>query len=150
MERVHTGRGRLAQEPNALVSSMASDSHTWNLVFLQLVLEELGYRVINLGACVPDDLLVAESVRHNPDLIVLSSVNGHGFNDGRRVIARLRARRTLAHTPIVIGGKLGTAGAESDRRSAELIARGFDAVFTGEAGIDSFRLFLDSLDESAA
>lgn len=150
MERVHTGGARLAQEPTALVSSVASDSHTWNLVYLQLLLEELGYRVVNLGACVPDDLLVAESVRHNPDLIVLSSVNGHGFNDGRRVIAMLRAGRTLAHTPIVIGGKLGTAGAESDRRSAELIARGFDAVFAGESCVAAFRVFLDSLDESAA
>jgi methylaspartate mutase sigma subunit len=151
MERVYSARVRLAREPNVLVSSMASDSHTWNLVFLQLLLEELGYRVTNLGACVPDDLLVAESVRHNPDLIVLSSVNGHGFNDGRRVIARLRATRALGHTPIVIGGKLGTTGAESQPScSAELIARGFDAVFTGEAGVDLFRLFLDSLEESAA
>lgn len=30
---------------DVVVSTMASDSHTWNLVFLQLVLEELGHRV---------------------------------------------------------------------------------------------------------
>jgi hypothetical protein len=30
MERVHCGRPRLATEPKALVSSMASDSYPWN------------------------------------------------------------------------------------------------------------------------
>src|SRR5205823_4406136 len=95
---------------SVVVTSVASDSHTWNLVFLQLALEELGHRVVNLGACVPDELLVAECLRVRPDLIVVSSVNGHGFRDGTRLIGRIRACPELATTVVVIGGKLGIAG----------------------------------------
>ncbi|MGW7413543.1 cobalamin-dependent protein, partial [Streptomyces sp. NPDC054863] len=55
-----------------LVSSVSSDSHTWNLVYLQLVLEELGHEVRNIGACVPDDLLLEECLAHRPALVVIS------------------------------------------------------------------------------
>src|SRR5262249_39092001 len=108
--------GRRPKEPDTatglsvVVTSVASDSHTWNLVFLQLTLEELGHRVVNLGACTPDDLIVAECMRVLPDLIVVSSVNGNGFRDGMRLIGRVRECEELATTPVVIGGKLGITG----------------------------------------
>lgn len=126
-----------------------SDAHTWNLVFLQLVLEELGHRVVNLGACVPDDLLVAECLRCAPDLVAISSVNGHGFNDGMRVIAQLRRHPELTRTPIVIGGKLGIAGAENPCFSGDLLRAGFDAVFEDDADLTSFLSFINSLPASA-
>jgi len=131
---------------DVVVTSLASDAHTWNLVYLQLVLEELGHRVANLGACVPDELMVAECSRRRPDLVVVSSVNGHGCHDGARVIGLLRARPELAGTAIVIGGKLGTGGTEGARvRAARLVAAGFDAVFEDGAGVAAFRSFLDRL-----
>ncbi|MFD4245450.1 cobalamin B12-binding domain-containing protein [Streptomyces sp. NPDC058525] len=135
-------------EPSGLdvvVTTMASDSHTWNLVFLQLLLEELGHRVTNLGACVPDELLVAECRRIEPDLIVLSSVNGHGFHDGLRVIAALRACPELGRTPTVIGGKLGIAGTGSPARQQELLTAGFDGVFEEGGSVLDFHSFLGSL-----
>lgn len=113
-----------------VVSSVASDSHTWNLVFLQSVLEELGHRVTNLGPCVPEELLVRECLRAAPDLVVISSVNGHGHRDGLRLIERVRSRSELAHVPVVIGGKLGVTGAlGAAERGAALVEAGFDAVF---------------------
>ncbi|MPZ26577.1 MAG: methylaspartate mutase [Micromonosporaceae bacterium] len=128
-----------------VVTSVASDAHTWNLVFLQLTLEELGHRVRNLGACVPDDLLVAECLRIRPDLVVVSSVNGHGFRDGTRLIGRIRACPELAATPVVIGGKLGIAGPGGDRSRDQLLAAGFDAVFEADAGIDALRSMTEQL-----
>ncbi|MER6570189.1 cobalamin-dependent protein [Streptomyces sp. NPDC001093] len=129
-----------------VISSLASDSHTWNLVFLQLLIEECGYEVVNLGPCVPDELLVAECSARRPEMIVISSVNGHGHQDGMRVIERLRDCDPLAATPIVIGGKLGTDGGEGQDRTGELIAAGFDAVFEdGKEPIAAFRTFLDAL-----
>ncbi len=128
-----------------IVSSMASDSHTWNLVFLELLLEELGHRVINLGACVPDDVLLAECETLRPDLVVLSSVNGHGYQEGLRVIEALRGRPALSELPVVIGGKLGTAGPDAER-SAELMAAGFAGVFEeGAASLLSLRSFINAL-----
>ncbi|MFD9080890.1 cobalamin B12-binding domain-containing protein [Streptomyces erythrochromogenes] len=135
-------------EPTGLdvvVTTMASDSHTWNLVFLQLLLEELGHRVTNLGACVPDELLVAECRRIEPDLIVLSSVNGHGFNDGLRVIGALRSCPELVRTPTVIGGKLGISGSGTPARQRALLTAGFDGVFEEGGSVMDFQSFVGSL-----
>ena len=133
-----------------VVTTMASDSHTWNLIFLQLLLEELGHRVTNLGPCVPDGILLAECRRREPDLIVLSSVNGHGFDDGLRVLAGLRSCPELQRTPVVIGGKLGIAGAQDGTaRSQALRAAGCDAVFEGGGSVDAFLGYLTELPTAA-
>ena len=118
-----------------VVTSVASDSHTWNLVYLQLALEELGHQVVNLGACVPDELLVTECLRIRPHLVVVSTVNGHGFHDGRRLISRIRDCAELAEMPVVIGGKLGIAGPAGHEGRDQLRAAGFDAVFEEGAAI---------------
>lgn len=117
-----------ALSPEVILSSTISDSHTWNLCFLQLVLEEHGYDVRNLGACVPPKLLVERCVAHRPALIVLSSVNGHGYYDGQLAIRALREARALDGIPVVIGGKLGIGDADQ-ARSAALLEAGFDGVF---------------------
>ncbi|MFJ7159480.1 cobalamin B12-binding domain-containing protein [Streptomyces sp. NPDC101118] len=112
-----------------LLSGTASDSHTWNLVYLQLFLEELGHRVVNLGPCVPGDLLAAGCHEHAPDLLVISSVNGHGYRDGLTAVARVRREPGLAALPVVIGGKLGVAGVRDPAAAARLTAAGVDRVF---------------------
>jgi methylaspartate mutase sigma subunit len=129
---------------------LSSDSHTWNLVYIQLVLEELGHDVINLGPCVPDRELIAYCQSAQPDLIVLSSVNGHGFADGMRVIAALREVPGLAARPVVVGGKLDTVGGDP-HVARQLLAAGFDAVFAESAGVSAaqtlsaFRSFVASV-----
>ncbi|MFB6957527.1 cobalamin B12-binding domain-containing protein [Streptomyces sp. NPDC056309] len=129
-----------------VVSGLASDAHTWNLVYLQLVIEELGYRVVNLGPCVPDDVLVAECRRIDPALVVIGSVNGHGRTDGLRAIARLRACPELAATPMVIGGKLTVSDENVGRHARALVAAGFDAVFPDQASdAADFTAFVASL-----
>ncbi|HEY3734331.1 MAG TPA: cobalamin-dependent protein [Streptosporangiaceae bacterium] len=134
---------------SVIVTSVASDSHNWNLVFLQLHLEELGHQVLNLGPCVPDELLVSECLRTRPDLVVVSTVNGHGFFDGRRLIGLLRACPELAATRVVIGGKLGIAGPGGRRSRDELLSAGFDAVFEEGTGMVAFRAFTERLTAGA-
>lgn len=139
------GRGRAPGTHGdvVIVSGLASDAHTWNLVYLQLLVEEHGHRVVNLGPCVPEEELVCACVLHRPGLVVISSVNGHGHQDGLRAIRRLRACPELAGTPVVIGGKLGTGGAENTRHVGSLLAAGFDAVFgEGADSVAVFRTFL--------
>ena len=133
-----------------LLSSVSSDAHTWNLVFLQLLLEEHGHDVTNLGACVPDDLLVAECRRLLPDVLVISTVNGHGYADGRRVISLLRAQPELRELTVVIGGKLGVAGELDQGHAAELVALGFDAVFQDGADLDPFAGYIASVPPARA
>ena len=130
---------------SVVLTSVSSDSHTWNLVVLQLLLEELGHQVRNLGACVPDELLVSECLRLRPDLIVVSTVNGHGFHDGLRLIRQVRSHAELAGTPMVIGGKLGISGPGSDRSRSQLMAAGYDAVFEDGTGLTAFQSYVGRL-----
>ncbi|WP_077059355.1 cobalamin-dependent protein [Streptomyces sp. MP131-18] len=132
-----------------IVTSVSSDAHMWNLVFLQLLLEERGGEVVNLGACVPDDLILAECRKHRPDALVVSTVNGHGHLDGLRLIEKIRSDAELADVRVVIGGKLGIRGSENARFGAELVAAGFDAAFEAEAGLAEFDNFLGTLEEGS-
>jgi methylaspartate mutase sigma subunit len=119
-----------------LLSTTSSDSHTWNLMFLQLLLEERGHEVVNLGPCVPDDLLVETARSCRPSAIVISTVNGHGRIDGARVAQAVRQDPETAQLPMMIGGKLGIEGTSSDDEVSRLLEAGFDAVFIGDANPD--------------
>lgn len=133
-----------------IVAGGISDSHTWNLVYLQLLIEEHGHRVVNLGPCVPEDLLIREAVARDPALVVVSSVNGHGYHDGMRTVTRLREDPALTEVPAVIGGKLGIAGPCGEEETAALRAAGYDAVFDDSAeGLVTFRRLLDALPQRA-
>ncbi|OXM45950.1 cobalamin B12-binding domain-containing protein [Amycolatopsis alba] len=127
---------------DVIVTGLSSDAHTWNLVYLELLLEELGCRVRNLGACVPDATIVRECVLQRPDLVVISSVNGHGCRDGVRLMDAFRAQQALVTTPVVIGGKLDVVGGSN---AARLMAAGFDAVFEDSGGLSPFRTFIHTL-----
>jgi methylmalonyl-CoA mutase cobalamin-binding subunit len=132
-----------------LLSTVSSDAHTWNLVFLQLLLEEMGHEVVNLGPCVPDRLLLDSMRRVRPDLLVVSTVNGHGRLDGARVIRKLRADPVAGDVPAVIGGKLGIDGDEGTAAARALVDAGFVAVFTDTADASSIGRLLGALPQRA-
>lgn len=128
-----------------LVTTVSSDSHTWNLVFLQLLLEYMGHTVINLGACPPDEMVIEACRQHEPDLLVVSSINGHGNIDGERLIKKIRGHGDLVALPAVIGGKLGV-GTDTDREFlAALRAAGFDAVFDAASSMVLFEKYVRQL-----
>ena len=122
-----TTRQAPAERLTVVLTGTASDAHTWNLVFLQLFLAELGCDVVNVGACSPDSLVQDVCMRTAPDLVVVSSVNGHGAGDGARLARRLREVPALARIPLVIGGKLGTGDQPVD--TTELAEAGYNRVF---------------------
>ncbi|WP_181771566.1 cobalamin B12-binding domain-containing protein [Amycolatopsis pittospori] len=127
---------------DVIVTGLSSDAHTWNLVYLELLLEELGCRVTNLGACVPDATIVGECAVRRPDLVVISSLNGHGCQDGVRLMDTFRAHPALVTMPVVIGGKLDVIGGSN---AARLVEAGFDAVFEDSGGLSPFRTFIHTL-----
>lgn len=125
-----------------IVSGLPSDAHTWNLVFLELLLEEQGYGVVNLGSCVPVEQLVAQCIEHRPDALVLGSVNGHGHIEALDVIRAIRATPELGRLVVVIGGKLGVFGRDNARFVSELLLEGFDAVFTDDVSPEALPAYL--------
>lgn len=128
-----------------VLSSVSSDSHTWNLVFLQLYLEYFGHFVVNLGACVPDEEVITTCLREQPDLLVVSTVNGHGYIDGERLIKRVRTAPLLTSLASVIGGKLGIYGEGNSTYVDQLLQAGYDAVFEDSRGLDQFNRYLRAL-----
>jgi methylaspartate mutase sigma subunit len=133
-----------------VLTSVASDAHTWNLVFLELLFTELGHRVTNLGPCVSPQLLVQSCREASPDLIVMSSVNGHGMRDGERAVEALRRAADLEQIPAIIGGKLGIAGLTDRTHVKQLLDAGFDAVFEDADGIQPLDTFLTELADRLA
>jgi methylmalonyl-CoA mutase cobalamin-binding subunit len=132
-----------------LLSGVSSDAHMWNLIFLQLFIEENGHQVRNLGPCAPDELIAEHCVTWRPDALVISTVNGHGHLDGVRLIRTLReAGGSLAALPVVIGGKLGIHGIGNARFHQQLLDAGFDAVFGAETGVMEFQSYLTALGRS--
>lgn len=125
-----------------IISALSSDAHTWNLVFLQLLLEELGHNVRNLGPCVPDSVVVRACRQQRVDLLLMTSINGHGVQDGKSLIRAVRQCPELASMPVAIGGLLDTEGTG---HRAELLKAGFDAVFEGRAGHRPLSTYVDAL-----
>lgn len=132
------------QLPSVLVTGTSSDAHTWNLVYLQLLLEEWGHDVTNLGPCAPDDLVLSAALEHRPALLVVSSVNGHGHQDGLRLVRGLRSHPELAATTMVIGGKLGTDGLRNVGQVRRLLEAGYDRVFD-DGDVAAFRELVSRL-----
>lgn len=127
----------------AVVATVPSDSHMWNMVFIELVLREHGWDVLNLGACTPPDLVVETCLAERPDMLVISSVNGHGHIGGRKVIGLIRQQSELDYMPAVIGGKLGTLGADNSVFADPLVAAGYSAVFMESEGLPAFTRFIE-------
>ncbi len=123
-----------------LLATVESDSHIWNLVYLQKFLEENGAEVRNLGACTPVDSVLQGISDDRPDLLVVSSVNGHGHHGARVLLSSIRQHGL--DVPSVVGGKLTTAESDNDRVRRDLLAHGYTEVFNGEDAIERFRDFL--------
>lgn len=129
---------------DVVVTGLPSDAHTWNLVFIELLLEDLGHKVVNLGPCVPQDEIVESCCKFEPDLLVVSSVNGHGHHDAGPLIEAIRSRWELAGMRAVIGGKLGVGG-QDRQRSAALVRAGYDAVFEDGGDLEAFTSYVGSM-----
>jgi methylaspartate mutase sigma subunit len=124
--------------PTVLVGSIPSDSHSWNLAYLQLLLEEQGFDVMNLGPCTPVEDFVRWCEDIDPALVVVSSVNGHGRLEALRVVQALRPQGMR----LVAGGMLSTSPHEDAKVASELSSGGFDAVFTGPDAVARFKEYL--------
>jgi methylmalonyl-CoA mutase cobalamin-binding subunit len=133
-----------AKSKRAVIATVPSDSHMWNMVYIELLLRESGWDVNNLGACTPVELVVETCVAERPDMLVISSVNGHGHIGGRKVIGQIRSHRELDYMPAVIGGKLGTLGANNSVFAEPLMSAGYSAVFIEAEGLDDFARFIET------
>lgn len=127
-----------------LLATVESDAHMWNLVYLQLWLGEHGLQVKNLGSCTPVHSILQALAQGQTQLLVISSVNGHGHYQGLALIREVRQH--YPKLPCVIGGKLTTSQAQTRAVRQELLAAGFDQVFIEDDAIAAFETYLSRLE----
>ncbi|WP_400193671.1 cobalamin B12-binding domain-containing protein [Hymenobacter sp. B81] len=132
-------------KPVILLTTVPSDAHNWNLIFMQLLLEESGFTVVNLGPCVPPALLAEAGRAHQPDAVVVSTINGHGFIEGKALIEEARREPALAETPFFIGGKLSTDATLSHLYALELEQAGYFKAFGSDAALQEFAHYLEQI-----
>lgn len=137
-------------KPIALLTTIPSDSHNWNLVFIQLLLQENGFEVINLGPSVPYDLLTEACISHQPDLLIVSTINGHGYIEGKELIKRVRELDSMQHKPVFIGGKLSTDANMSYLYAVELESAGFTRAYCNDQDLQDFSQRLQQIKEQAS
>lgn len=128
-----------------VLATISSDAHLWNLVVLQLLLEEHGFPVENLGPCTPVELLVSRCEDIAPKLLALSTVNGHGVIELPALLRRLRRIPQLHAARIVIGGQLTTTGEPAASVVQELLDSGADRVYTAPADLAAFSADLEAV-----
>jgi len=126
-------------KPLVVLTTIPSDSHNWNLIFMELLLEEIGFEVKNLGACVPYDLLLKSCYKYSPDIIVVSTVNGHGFIEGKLLVEYLQDYLIQSEVPIYIGGKLSTDKTKSLTYALELERAGFTKAYAKDEDLIKFK-----------
>lgn len=126
---------------NVILTGTPSDSHTWNLIMMELFLKENNCQVRNLGACVPIEVISYEIKKRPPDLIIFSSINGHLFQDGIKVMNEL-SQNISNKIPIVIGGQLGITSLSKNFQKQKLLKIGFDDVFVDKDAMRHFQKYL--------
>ncbi|MYT33686.1 MULTISPECIES: cobalamin B12-binding domain-containing protein [unclassified Streptomyces] len=138
-----------SRPPVAVVTTVTSDAHTWNLVYLQLLLEERGWQVINLGPCTPIGLVVESLAESDVDLLLVSTVNGHGLLEAPALLDAVLHVPERVRPPVVLGGKLHTHGEVGDDEVRRLRDMGFAEVFVGETAVDTFHAYLSGFSASS-
>ena len=135
-------------KPTAILTTIPSDSHNWNLIYMELLLKEQGYFVKNLGACVPFNLTLESCIQYKPEVIIVSTVNGHGFIEGITLIEKIKEYLPPT-TQIFIGGKLSTDAIMSSIYSTELELAGYTKAYSGNDDIQDFKSRLQKLAKSS-
>jgi methylaspartate mutase sigma subunit len=130
---------------NVILMGTHSDSHTWNLIFMELFLKENNCDVRNLGACVVLPAVCQEVHELSPDLIIVSSINGHLFQDGIKIIKTLTHYFPQQLPPIVIGGQLGISALDRSFQKKKLLKLGYDGVFVENDSLSQFHQYLNQL-----
>jgi methylaspartate mutase sigma subunit len=125
-------------KPKIILTTIPSDAHNWNLIFMQLLLEEFGFEVLNLGPCVSFDLLENTCTSFMPDAMVVSTINGHGYIEGKCLIKHVKNLDSMTNIPVFMGGKLSTDTNLSLLYAIELEAEGFTKAYYDDNGLDDF------------
>ncbi len=89
-------------EPNATPTVLVVDDESWNLMLVESVLDDTGYRIVTAeNGTAALDLVAAESANHSPPDAILLDVMMPGV-DGYEVCRQLKSSRRTYFIPVVL------------------------------------------------
>lgn len=127
----------------ALLTTTPSDCHMWNIIYIGLWLQEKGFEVKQTGICVPIKETIREISYCRPEIVVVSTVNGHGYHEGGELIKRLKEDLMGNIPQCVIGGKLTVDDRDVTKVEKKLYGLGYNGVFQGACALSNFSKYLD-------
>lgn len=109
-----------------IIAMTESDAHVVANKLLQVFLEELGYKTINLGACTPMIDVSETAHLRQPQAIVIGSQNGHALED-LSSLASLKAQHGIT-CPVLLGGNLSVGAHKADDLEQNFKNAGVDYI----------------------
>lgn len=110
----------------AVVCAVEEEMHELAVLCLQLLLEEKGWRVVNLGAHTPFYAMTDAIEKHKPQLICISSTANMALSRNAREYDQFRAAAMKRGVPVVLGGEGFRDTAIRQRFPAQLHAGSFN------------------------
>jgi len=118
--------------PTVVIGTIGSDAHVTGQFVIARALEDAGFKVVRLGACVPQEEFIEAAVETGAHAILVSSLYGMAYFD----CEALREKCTeagLADVLLYIGGQLGTNREKWEDVEARFKGIGFDRVFSPDS-----------------
>lgn len=111
-----------------VIGVIGADVHAVGISILQHAFEEAGFEVVNLGVMVSQEEYIAAAIETNADVILVSSLYGHGELDCRGLRDKCD-ESGLKDILLYVGGNIVVGKQPFDEVEKRFKAMGFDRVF---------------------
>ena len=107
---------------------IGADVHAVGNKILEYAFSQAGINVINLGVMVAQEEYIAAAIETNADLIVVSSLYGHGEIDCRGLREKCD-EAGLKNIPLYVGGNLVVGKTDFEEVEKRFLSMGFSRVY---------------------
>ena len=107
---------------------IGADVHAVGNKILEYAFTQAGINVINLGVMVSQEEYIAAAIETNADLIVVSSLYGHGEIDCRGLREKCD-EAGLKNIPLYVGGNLVVGKSNFDEVEKRFLEMGYSRVY---------------------
>jgi methylaspartate mutase sigma subunit len=115
-----------------VIGTIGSDAHVTGQFIISRALEDAGYTVVRLGACVPQQEFIEAAVETGAQVIMVSSLYGMAYFDCEAMRDKC-IEAGLRDVLMYIGGHLGTNREKWEDVEARFRGIGFDRVYSPES-----------------
>ncbi len=120
-----------------VIGTIGFDCHIIGIWVIGYALQEQGAKVVNLGACVPQEEFIAAAIETNADAIAISSTCGHALLDCQGFKEKC-VEAALKDTILYIGGNLAVGEQAWEEVEKQFLELGFNRVYSTKATPEMF------------